>query len=61
MDIARLSTSLSAQQLQQNVGTAVLGKALDASKMQGQQLQNLMQSAAVVTDPMMGNKVNIMA
>lgn len=56
MEIA-LSTLLSQQALSDQVGAAVARKGLDQQKIEGQNVQALLESA-VITDPGLGTKVN---
>ena len=58
MDIAALAISMSQAQLMQNVSLAVTDKAMEAQQMQGQQLAEMMKTAAV-PHPNLGQKIDI--
>lgn len=61
MDITELSMSLSQNKVQQTAAVQVQKMAMDGMKEQGAALQSLMQSAEVITDPALGNKINLLA
>jgi hypothetical protein len=59
-----ISTDLSQTRLMNQVQTAVLVKSLDQTRQSGADLQKLMDSNAqpnTITDPMMGQNVNLLA
>lgn len=59
MDIASLSTVLSQGKVQQEAAVQVQKMAMDGAKDQGAALQKMMQTP--ITDPGLGNKVNMLA
>jgi hypothetical protein len=61
MDIQSASVSLSQARLQEDVAVLVQAKALDGIKEQAAALEKLIASAQPVTDPNLGQKVNIIA
>jgi len=61
MDITALSTMMSQGRLQQDAAVQVQKLALDGAKEQGAALAKLMESVPVITDPSLGNKINILA
>jgi len=61
MDITALSTILSQGKIQQDAAMQVQKLALDDMKEQGVALAKLMESVPAVTDPSLGNKINILA
>jgi hypothetical protein len=64
MDIARLSTELATQRLQDQVGMAVMGKALDYASEQSAALAKMLESVAAVQeirDPALGGLVDLRA
>lgn len=64
MDIARLSTELATQRLQDQVGVAVMGKALDFASEQGAALAKMLEASSSVqqiSDPALGNRVDLFA
>jgi hypothetical protein len=61
MDIAQLSTALSQGRVQQEAAVQVQKMAMDGAKDQGAALQKMMQAPVQITDPSLGNKVNILA
>jgi hypothetical protein len=63
MDIARLSTELATQRIQDQVGMAVMGKALDFASEQSAALTKMLESAAPVgkiTDPALGGRIDLL-
>ncbi len=61
MDITALSTMMSQDRLQQSAAMQVQKLALDGAKEQGVALAKLMESASTITDPSLGNKINLLA
>jgi hypothetical protein len=63
MDIARLSTEFATQRIQDQVGVAVMGKALDQAAEQSAALLKMLDSAPAgqITDPALGNRVDLFA
>jgi hypothetical protein len=63
MDIQKLSMDMAQTRLQDQVGTRVMSMALGQAKEQSAELLRLMNSAALpaVTDPALGNKVDLLA
>jgi hypothetical protein len=63
MDITRLSTDFATQRIQEQVGVAVMGKALDFVEAQSAALAKMMESAAPaekISDPALGSRVNLL-
>ncbi len=64
MDIARLSTELATQRIQDQVSMAVLGKALDVASEQSASLAKILETAVPterITDPALGRAVDLYA
>jgi hypothetical protein len=61
MDIQSASVNLNQARVQEQAAVLVQAKALDTAKEQGEALQKLLASAQPVTDPTLGQKVNIIA
>jgi hypothetical protein len=61
MDIQQLSTGAAQQQVLEEAAVRVQGMAMSAVEEQSAGLQKLMESAAVITDPNLGNHVNLEA
>jgi hypothetical protein len=63
MDIQQLSMDMAQIRLQDQVGTRVMSMALGQAKDQSEALLKLMNSAALptITDPALGQKVDILA
>jgi hypothetical protein len=61
MDIQSASVNLNQARVQEQAAVLVQSKALDTVKEQGEALQKLLASAQSVTDPNLGQKVNIIA
>jgi len=61
MDIAALSTGLAQQRVQQEAAIQVQKMALDGVKDQGSATVRLLESANVITDPSLGNAIDIFA
>jgi len=61
MDIAALSTALSQNKVQQTAAVQVQKMAMDGAKDQGAALMKMIDKPAVITDPALGNLVNIQA
>jgi hypothetical protein len=59
MDIQQLSTGASQQKVLEEAAIKVQGMALGAVEEQAAGLAKLMESAAIITDPNLGNNVNI--
>lgn len=61
MDVAGLSTAMSATELQARVGTAVLGKVMDMNEELGQGLMQLMDTSAMErsVNPHLGANMDI--
>jgi hypothetical protein len=62
MDIQRLSMDMASSRLQDQVGTKVMGMAMNVAREQSASLAKLMDSAAlpVVSDPALGSNVNLL-
>jgi hypothetical protein len=61
MDIQSASVNLSQARVQEDAAVLVQAKALDGIKEQAAALEKLIASARPVTDPNLGQKVNIIA
>ncbi len=61
MDITALSTGLSQQRVQQDVAIQVQKMAMDEDKTQADDLINGLEAARVITDPSLGNRVDLLA
>jgi len=61
MDIVALSTGLSQQRVQQEAAIQVQKMALDGAKDQGSATVRLLESAKAITDPSLGNVVDVLA
>lgn len=64
MDIARLSTDLATQRIQDQVSMAVLGKALDVASEQSASLAKILETAVPterITDSALGRVVDLYA
>ncbi len=62
MDISALSTALSQDKVQQAAAAQVQKMAMDGAKEQGASLRKMMQAVpAAITDPALGNKLNLLA
>jgi len=61
MDITTLSMMMSQGRIQQDAAMQVQKLALDGAKEQGAALAKLMESVPPVTDPSLGNKIDILA
>ncbi len=61
MDIKALSTGLSQQRVQQDVAIQVQKMAMDEDKTQADDLINGLEAARVITDPSLGNRVDMLA
>ena len=57
----KLSTALSQSKVQQEAAVQVQKMAMDGAKDQGAALQKMMQGSELITDPSLGNKVNLLA
>jgi hypothetical protein len=61
MDIQSLSVNLSQMRLQEDAAVLVQAKALDMVREQSAALDKLLSSAMPVSDPNMGQNINILA
>lgn len=61
MDIEALSMNMAQERVQSAVGVKVEKMALDTAEAQSSALLKLFDSASVITDPALGNRVNILA
>jgi hypothetical protein len=61
MDIQSLSVNMSQMQLQEQAAASVQSMAMDTAKEQGAALEKLMSSAQVMSDPALGNNLNLLA
>jgi hypothetical protein len=61
MDIQSASVNLNQARLQEDAAVLIQAKALDTVKEQAAALEKLIASAQPVTDPNLGQKVNIIA
>lgn len=61
MDIVALSTGLAQQRVQQEAAIQVQKMALDGVKDQGFATVRLLESAKAITDPSLGNVVDVLA
>ena len=63
MDIAALSMSMASNDLQTKVGTAVLSKAMDTQEVQGQEIVQMIDSAAMERSvtPQLGANIDLRA
>ena len=61
MDIQSASVNLTQARVQEDAAVMVQAKALDMAKEQAAALDKLLASAQPITDPNMGQKVNIIA
>jgi hypothetical protein len=61
MDIQALSVNMSQTQLQEQAAGSVQAMALNTAKEQGAALEKLMSSAQVMSDPALGNNINLLA
>lgn len=64
MDIARLSTDLATQRVQDQVSVAVMGKALDLASEQSASLAKMLETAVPtesIADPALGRVVDLYA
>ena len=61
MDIAELSTVMSQNRVQEAASTQVLKLAMGGAKEQGSGLVSMMEAARAITDPALGNRVNLLA
>ena len=60
MNIESMASDMKQVQLQQQVSMRVLDKAIDNSKLQGQGIQKLIDSAPMPQDPLLGQNVDIL-
>jgi hypothetical protein len=60
MDIQKLSMGLALQKTQEQAAVQVQRMALNTMKEQGAALMKLLESDTVITDPNLGNRVNIL-
>jgi hypothetical protein len=61
MDIQSLSVNMSQTRLQEQAASSVQVMAMDTAKEQGAALEKLMSSAQVMSDPALGNNIDITA
>ena len=61
MDIQSASVSMSQARLQEDAGVRVQAMALDAVKEQAAAVEKLISSVQVITDPSLGQSINITA
>jgi hypothetical protein len=61
MSIEAVSTALSQEKLSEEVGAKVASIALDTMQEQGAQVQKLMESSEVITDPLLGTSIDTKA
>lgn len=61
MDIAELSTVMSQNRVQEAASTEVLKLAMDGAQAQGAGIVSMMDSARAITDPALGNRVDLLA
>jgi hypothetical protein len=61
MDILSLSVNMSQTRLQEQAAGSVQSMVLDTAKEQGAALEKLMSSAQVMSDPALGNNIDILA
>jgi hypothetical protein len=61
MDIAELSTAMSQNRVQEAASTQVLKLAMGDARAQGSGLVALMDTARAITDPALGNRVDLLA
>jgi hypothetical protein len=61
MSIEAVSTAMSQEKLSEDVGAKVASIALDTMKDQGAQVQKLMESSEVITDPLLGTSIDTRA
>ncbi len=61
MDITALSTAQSQQNVKMEAGMSVQKMVMDTSKTQGAELIDMMKSAQVITDPALGNTIDLLA
>lgn len=61
MDITALSTGLSQQRVQQDVAIQVQKMAMDGGKTLADDLISGLEAASVITDPLLGNRVDLLA
>lgn len=64
MDIAALSTAMSMDRLQMNVGYAMMSKVMDTMEMTGEAMEEMLNSAAQIASgaaiPGLGENIDIM-
>jgi hypothetical protein len=61
MDIQSASVNLSQARLQEQASLAIQAMSLDAMKVQSADLQKLLASTQAISDPNLGNSVNILS
>ena len=61
MDIQQLSVGLSLQQTQEQAAVQIQSMALDTAKDQGAALTAMLEHVGLITDPNLGNQVNLLA
>ena len=61
MSIEGISTGSSLQNVRAEAAMRVTGMALSNQEQQGQNIMQVMNSAQVITDPALGNRINILA
>lgn len=61
MDIQQLSVGYYLQQTREQAAVQVQGMALDTAREQGAALTEMLETVGIITDPYLGNVVNILA
>jgi hypothetical protein len=61
MDIQQLSVGLSLQKTQEQAAVRIQSMALNSMKEQGAAFIKMLKGAEIITDPYLGNQVNILA
>lgn len=61
MDIAELSTAMSQNRVQEAASAQVLKLAMGGAQAQGAGIVSMMDAARTITDPALGNRVDLLA
>lgn len=61
MDILSLSTALAQDRVRQGAAVQVQKMTMDSAKLQGDALGKMLESVKAISDPALGNHINILA